>query len=95
MKLVDEKGKIVVIYNREKEKNLTWRKVKEFCKQKLNEIDNSKERDEIVAINTTIMILQHKVDLFNKKRDLYRRMYDSIKDSDTDLDIPFVKEENE
>ena len=40
MKIVMKKGSLVVTYNSNKDKDLTWRKVKEFCKQKLNEIDN-------------------------------------------------------
>ena len=92
MKIENKKGSLIVKYNRNKDKDLTWRKVKEFCKTKLDEMDNSKEHEEIVAINTTIMILQHKVDLFNKRHDLYQKMYNSIKDTDEDLDIPFVKE---
>lgn len=95
MKIVEKGKQIIVTYNKTKDKDLTWRKVKAHCKEKLEELDNSKEHEEIVAIKKTIEILQHKVDLFENKRAKYQRMYDSIHDTDKDIDIPFVKESEE
>lgn len=95
MKIVKKNKKIIVTYNKTKEKDLTWRKVKAHCEEKLKELDSSKEHEEVIAIKKTIEILQHKVDLFENKRDRYQRMYNSIRDTDKDIDIPFVKENEE
>ena len=95
MKIVEKNKKVIVTYNKTKEKDLTWRKVKAYCKEKLEELNSSKEHEEIVAIKKTIEILQHKVDLFENKRAKYQRMYNLIHETDNDIDTPFVKENNE
>lgn len=92
MKIVEKNKKIIVKYSKIKEKDLTWRKVKAHCEEKLKELDSSKEHEEIVAIKKTVEILQHKVDLFENKRAIYQRMYNMIHDTDDDIDAPFVKE---
>ena len=93
MKIVETKKGVIVRYNKVKDKDLTWRKVKIFCKEQIEKIDNSKENEDIIAIQRTIELLQKKVDTFKKKRNKFQRMYNNIKDTDKDLDIPFGKEE--
>lgn len=95
MKIVEKNKRLIVNYNKIKDKDLTWRKVKAHCEEKLKELDSSKEHEEIVSIKKTIEILQHKVDLFENKRSKYQRMYNSIHENDNDIDMPFVKESNE
>ena len=55
MKIVEKKNSIVVKYSKTKDKGITWRKDKKFCEEKMKEMDNSKEYEEIIAIKKTIM----------------------------------------
>ena len=91
MTIIKTKKGITVKYNKVKDKDLTWRKVKTYCKEQMEKIDNSKENDDIIAIQRTIELLQKKVDTFKKKRNKFQIMYNSINDTDEDIDIPFVK----
>lgn len=95
MKLKEKNNSYVVVWSRTKEPDLTWRKVKDWCKAELEKIDSSKEAKEIEAIRTTIEILKHKVKLFEEKRKRYEGMYYSISLSDPDIDKPFGTKEGD
>lgn len=89
MRIIEQKGKLVVSWKRSTESDLTWRKVREYCLSEVEKIDNSKEAQEVAAIEQTIKILQHKVDLFHQKRNRFKNMASRIHDTDDDIDIPF------
>lgn len=89
MKLKEKNHRYVITWNRKTESDLTWRKVKEWCKSELEKIDSSKEAKEIEAIRTTIEILTHKVKLFEEKRGRYQGMFNSINPNEPDIDTPF------
>jgi hypothetical protein len=93
MKIKEKGKKLIVTWSRSTEKDLTWRKVREHCLAEVEKINNSKEAQEVKAIEQTIKILQHKVDLFYQKRNRFKAMADRIRDTDSDLDIPFGKVE--
>ena len=90
MKIVDRKGIPTVNWSPSKDNGLTWRKVKEYCQQKIKDLENSKEFQEIQHYVATVSFLKRKIDNYNKRLLLYKRVYDAISLDDKDIDVPFV-----
>ena len=97
MRLVENKGHSIIKWSRLTEGDLTWRKVREWCKTQIIKMEASKEAELIKAYKQVVDELQHKIINFNERKARYQRMINSIKDTDSDIDIRFdelYKKEN-
>lgn len=90
MKIVDRKGVLTVSWSPSKDKGLTWRKVKEYCQQKIKDLENSKEAKEIEHYKAVVSFLNRKIHNFNKRLLLHKKMDASISLDEKDIDVPFV-----
>ena len=90
MRIIRTKKGFTVKYSKTKDTYLTWRKVKQYCENKVVEISQSKEAEEIKAIKCVIDILEKKVKSYNSKIALYKGMANTISETDPDIDKPFV-----
>lgn len=93
MKIIEKKGRVICSWSRSKEPDLTWRKVREFCLNKIDEIKKSEEAKRIESYRVVITELQRQIDNFDKRLAKYSRMASSIKDTDKDIDTPFASTE--
>lgn len=91
MRIINKKHNYTCKYNKEEGKTLTWRKVKEYCNKKIEQLKNSKQADEIKAYETTIRKLQKIVNSFYSQIQLYQGMADAIRDTDKNIDTPFIE----
>ena len=93
MKIVKKKHSIVVVWGKKKDKGITWRKVKEHCQIKMQEMMNSEEKKKVDACKIAISLLQSRVKAFETRYENYRTMYNSIHETDSNIDTPFEQED--
>jgi len=91
MRIIRKKHKYTCTYNKEEGKTLTWRKVKEYCNQKIEKLKSSKQAEEIKAYEATIKKLQKTINAFYSQIQLYQSMANAINDTDRNIDTPFVE----
>lgn len=89
MKISEKNNSFIVTWSREKDGEVTWRKVKEYCEKEIAKIESSDEAKEIEHIKAVIKVLNHRVDLYNNKLARYRGMSATISLNDPRIDEPF------
>ena len=93
MKITEKKNTIVVVWGKKTDKGITWRKVKEHCQTKMQEMMHSEEKKKVDACKIAISLLQSRVKAFETRYENYRTTYNSIHETDSNIDTPFEQED--
>lgn len=94
MTIIEKKTHVTVKWSKAKEADLTWRKVRKYCDEQIEKLDNSNEAHEVEVYKIIISMLQAKIEKFEKKKIKYMRMRNAIKLTDADIDTPFGEKQD-
>lgn len=86
MRIVEKKGRLFCVYNKNKEKDLTWRKVRDLCNEKIKAMRISERAKKVEHFKVVISYLQSYINSYENELNRYTLFASLIKDDDEDMD---------